>query len=124
MEKYSISQVAGKYGLEPHTLRFYEKEGILRPQRSPGGVRFYTREDIARLEMTLCLKNTGMTLKEIRRYFQLVSEGDGTLEQQLKIFEVQRVRIQRELRRMEEGLAVINGKMEGIRQAMEAQKEK
>ena len=118
MEKYSISQVAGKYGLETYTLRFYEKEGILQPKRSPGGVRIYTREDLDRLEMALCLKNTGMTLKEIRQYFQLVAQGDAALEQQLKIFEAHLERIQREIKRMEESMAVITGKIEKTRQAI------
>ena len=124
MEKYSISQVAAKYGLEPHTLRFYEKEGILHPQRTPGGVRFYTREDIARLEMALCLKNTGMTLKDIRRYFQLAAEGDATLAQQLRIFETHLERMQREIKRLEESMAVITGKIEKTRQALKKQESK
>ena len=124
MEKYSISQVAAKYGLEPHTLRFYEKEGIIHPQRTAGGVRFYTREDTARLEMALCLKNTGMTLKDIRRYFQLVAQGDDTLEQRLKIFEAHLERVRQEISRMEENLVVISGKIDKTRQAIAAREAK
>ena len=44
MEGYSISQTAQRFGVEPHTLRFYEKEGIIHPQRSKNGVRVYTEE--------------------------------------------------------------------------------
>lgn len=42
MESYSISQVAKRFGIQAHTLRFYEKEGIISPGRSPSGVRVYT----------------------------------------------------------------------------------
>ena len=43
MESYSISQVAQRFGIEPHTLRFYEKEGIIHPGRTKNGIRVYSR---------------------------------------------------------------------------------
>lgn len=51
MERYSISQTAERFGIEPHTLRFYEKEGILHPERTKNGIRVYTEDDIGQLEM-------------------------------------------------------------------------
>lgn len=94
---YTISQAAQRFGLEPHTLRYYEKEGILAPEREPGGARRYSEEDLGRLEMALCLKGTGMALKDIRRYFELVAAGDGTLDQRLAIFREQRERVRQEI---------------------------
>ena len=85
MEGYSISQVAQRFGIEPHTLRFYEKEGILHPARAKSGVRLYTEENLAQLEMVMCLKSTGMPLKEIKRDFDLVEQWDSTLEERLRI---------------------------------------
>ena len=84
--QYSISQMAELFGVKPHTLRFYEKEGILTPQRTKSGVRTYTEESKAQMELTMCLKSTGMPLKDIKRYFDLVKVGDSTLEQRLEIF--------------------------------------
>lgn len=75
MESYSISQVAQRFGVEPHTLRFYEKEGIIHPGRTKNGIRVYSQENVAQLEMAMCLKSTGMPLKEIKRYFDLVEQG-------------------------------------------------
>ena len=73
---YTISQIAQRFGVEPHTLRFYEKEGILHPQRTPSGIRTYSEEDVVQMEVAMCLKSTGMPLKEIKRYFDLVrAEG-------------------------------------------------
>ena len=51
MAGYSISQVAERFGVEPHTLRFYEKEGILRCGRTKNGIRVYGYESLAQLEM-------------------------------------------------------------------------
>ena len=57
--------MAELFGVKPHTLRFYEKEGILTPQRTKSGVRTYTEESKAQMELTMCLKSTGMPLKDI-----------------------------------------------------------
>lgn len=111
MEKYSISQVAEKFGLEPHTLRFYEKEGIVSPGRTPSGIRTYTEEDVSQLETALCLKSTGMPLKEIKRYFQLVQEGDATLDQRLEIFTSHRERVIEGIAVMEKYLQKIDHKI-------------
>lgn len=119
MEGYSISQVAQRFGVEPHTLRFYEKEGVIQPQRTAGGVRYFTEEDISRLEMALCLKNTGMSLKDIRRYFQLVGEGDDALEQRLQIFLEHRERVLGEIAELQKHLCKIDHKIQWCRDALE-----
>lgn len=115
MKGYSISEVAERFGLEPHTLRFYEKEGIVSPGRTPSGIRTYSEEDISQLETALCLKSTGMPLKEIKRYFQLVAEGDSTLDQRLEIFMGHRERVIGQLEVMEKYLQKIDRKIERYR---------
>ena len=77
---YTISQMAQRFGVEPHTLRFYEKEGIIQPERTPSGIRSYTEENVAQLEMAMCLKSTGMPLREIKKYFDLVEQGDESFD--------------------------------------------
>jgi len=115
MKGYSISEVAERFGLEPHTLRFYEKEGIVSPGRTPSGIRTYSEEDISQLETALCLKSTGMPLKEIKRYFQLVAQGDSTLDQRLGIFMSHRERVIGQLEVMEKYLQKIDRKIERYR---------
>ena len=78
MKPMSISQVAQQFGVEPHTLRYYEKEGILHPERTANGIRVYTEETLGQLEIAMCLKSTGMPLKDIRRYFELAARGEET----------------------------------------------
>ena len=83
---YTIQDVSKKTGLTAHTLRYYEKEGLITGvERSQGGIRQYTDEDLERLGLIRCLKNTGMSIQEIARFVQLTHEGDHTLEEKSEI---------------------------------------
>ena len=97
---YSIQDVSNKTGLSTHTLRYYEKEGLISDvERSQGGFRQYTDEDLERLGLIRCLKNTGMSIQEIARFVQLTHEGDHTLEERVELLREHRERV---LARMEE----------------------
>lgn len=109
---YTISQVAKEFEMEAYTLRYYEKEGIISPHRTPGGARLYTDEDIAQLEMALCLRSTGMPIKEIRRYFQLVAQGESTVEERLELFAQHKQRVLEEIEGLQKNLCRIEHKME------------
>ena len=75
----SIGEVAHRFGLSVHALRFYEREGLMAGpvQRGPGGWRVYTEDDIEWLEVCLILRGSGMPLPAIRRYTEMVREGMG-----------------------------------------------
>jgi MerR family transcriptional regulator/heat shock protein HspR len=62
-KKYTISVVAEQYGVHPQTLRLYEREGLMKPSRSAKGTRYYTEEDVERLELILNLtRDLGVNL--------------------------------------------------------------
>jgi MerR family transcriptional regulator/heat shock protein HspR len=54
-EFFTISAVARQFDVHPQTLRVYEREGLLRPRRSSGNMRLYSREDLKRLKTILNL---------------------------------------------------------------------
>lgn len=54
-EYFTISAVASMYNVHPQTLRLYEREGLLRPERSAGNTRLYTRRDLDHLSTILNL---------------------------------------------------------------------
>jgi MerR family transcriptional regulator, heat shock protein HspR len=63
VKKYTISVVAEEYGVHPQTLRMYEREGLIKPSRSAKGTRYYTEEDVERLELILNLtRDLGVNL--------------------------------------------------------------
>ena len=97
---YSIQEVSQKTGLSAHTLRYYEKEGLITGvERSRGGFRQYTDEDLEALGLVCCLKNTGMSLQEVLRFVQLTREGEHTLEERVTLLREHRENV---LKRMEE----------------------
>lgn len=116
---YSISQVAQRFEIEPHTLRFYEKEGIISPKRTKSGIRVYSDEDVSQLEIAMCLKSTGMPLKDIKRYFDLVQEGDDTLAERLKIFTDHRRHVLEEIEELQRHLCKIERKIQWYTRFME-----
>ncbi len=63
---YTIGVVASMFNIHPQTLRLYEKEGLIKPTRSKGRTRYYTEEDLQRLEFILTLsRNLGVNLAGI-----------------------------------------------------------
>ena len=97
---YTIQEVCEKTGLSAHTLRYYEKEGLLTDiGRSQGGFRQYSDENLEWLGLICCLKNTGMSIQEIARFVQLTHEGDHTLKERVELLREHRERV---LARMEE----------------------
>lgn len=104
--------MARRFKIEPHTLRFYEKEGIITPQRTESGIRVYSEDNISQLEMAMCLKSTGMPLKDIKRYFDLVEQGDSTLDQRLKIFTDHRQHVLDQIEELKKHLCKIEHKIE------------
>ncbi len=88
---YSIQDVSKRTGLSAHTLRYYEKEGLLsHVDRSAGGFRQYSEEDMEELGLICCLKNTGMPLQEIARFVSLTHEGNGTLRERVELLRAHR----------------------------------
>ena len=109
---YSIQDVSRKTGLTAHTLRYYEKEGLIPSiERSQGGIRQYTDEDLEALGLICCLKNTGMPLQEIARFVQLAHEGDGTLEERVKLLKDHREKLIARMDEMQKYLEKITWKV-------------
>ena len=109
---YSIQDVSNKTGLSTHTLRYYEKEGLISGvERSQGGFRQYTDEDLERLGLIRCLKNTGMSIQEIARFVQLTHEGDHTLEERVELLREHQERVLERMAEMQEHLDKVTWKL-------------
>jgi DNA-binding transcriptional MerR regulator len=109
----SIGQVAERTGLSVHALRFYEKEGILAREvhRGPGGRRVYTQQDVDWLRMCIMLRMSGMPVPEIRRYTDLVRQGDGNESQRLGILKEHQERVQQQMVQLQECMDLITFKV-------------
>ncbi len=71
MNKITIGTLAKKVGVDPPTIRYYEKEGLLaKPTRSPGGYRLYSDNDQATLEFIKSAQGLGLSLREIKKILE------------------------------------------------------
>lgn len=85
---HPISEVAQHYGISVHTLRFWDKKGLLSfVKRSPSGAREFNDDDASFLDIIVCLKSTGMKLEDIKRFVDWCNEGDNSIEQRLHLIE-------------------------------------
>ncbi len=82
----TIADAARVTGVSAHTLRYYERAGLIDGvDRAGSGHRRYTESDIAWIEALQCLRATGMPIRRIRRYAELVRAGDGNEAQRLEL---------------------------------------
>jgi DNA-binding transcriptional MerR regulator len=78
---FQIGEIAESLGITTRTIRLYEKEGLIEPpQRTDGGVRFYSKPDIKRLKFVLKLKELGLSLQDMRELAELYNKGDKVPE--------------------------------------------
>lgn len=118
---YSIGQVAKKVGISAHTLRYYEKEGLLPfVQKTSSGLRSFSDNDLGWLAMIDCLKGTGMPLKGIKQYIDWYIEGDSTLSQRLEMFKQQKVNLEAQLAQLQKHMDKIDYKIEFYTKAVDA----
>ncbi|MGW7488220.1 MerR family transcriptional regulator [Streptomyces sp. NPDC054786] len=111
-DNLTIGEVSERTGLGIHTLRYYEKQGLLLGSvaRSSGGRRRYSAFDVEWLQLCNRFRACGMPLTDIRRYAELVAAGPGNEQQRLELLRTHETRVRAELAQMTENLAVIEAK--------------
>jgi DNA-binding transcriptional MerR regulator len=109
---YSIAEVAERMQLNPHTLRYYERVGLLRVERDGGGRRVYREENLARIKFISCLRATGLPIRDLQAYFAMVDAGTHTEADRLELLERHRENVLAQMADIRESLAAIDFKIE------------
>jgi DNA-binding transcriptional MerR regulator len=108
----TIGEVAERTGLTRHTLRYYERYGLmLGVGRAGSGHRRYSERDLGWIELITKLRATGMPIREVRRYAELVRAGDGNEDERLTLLRAHRQRVRAQLDMMAAYLAAIDMKI-------------
>jgi DNA-binding transcriptional MerR regulator len=108
----AIADVARATGLSAHTLRYYERVGVLDGvERADSGHRRYSEEDLEWIEVIQCLRDTGMPIRRIQRYAELVRAGEGNEPQRLALLEEHRAAVRARLAETRRHLAFIERKI-------------
>ena len=119
----TIQQTAEACGLSVHTLRYYERIGLIKPiPRRSNGHRLYRPDDLQWIAFLLRLRATGMSIGEMQRYAQLREQGDlpASLAERKAMLVEHTAAVEAEVKAMQETLAYLHQKIE-LYSAMEAE---
>lgn len=110
---YGIKTMAQKAGLTEYTLRYYEREGLLPPVgRDENGRRRFSDRDLDWISLVCCLRDTGMSIAEIRRYIDLCKEGSSTVPDRRQLLIDHKAYIEKKIGQFERYARKIDGKIE------------
>lgn len=108
---YGIGEFSKIVNLPIDTLRYYEKEGILKSKRNDSNRRVFDSGDVKWIEFIKRLKKTGMPIKQIKKYAVLRYLGDQTIPERLAILEEQENSLESDAARIKDNLDFIHYKM-------------
>lgn len=109
----TIQQVAQATGLSVHTLRYYERIGLIHPiNRAENTHRRYTEDDIGWISFLMKLRATGMSIQEMQTYAELQRQGDVTLPQRVALLQSLEKSVVQHIGELQEHLKLVRYKIE------------
>jgi len=112
MTELTPAEMSERTSVPIDTLRYYEKEGLLQNvARASSGHRRYSHDDVLWVEVLRCLRETGMTIEQLRNYCDLGSQGDHTEPERRRILVEHRESVERQISEREEALRLIDHKL-------------
>lgn len=121
-EGLAIADAARRTGLTSHTLRYYERDGLMLRGvgRSTSGHRVYTEEDLRWIAMLTRLRATGMPIREVREYAAMCRAGAGNELARLELLRAHRARVLAQLTEVTRHLGAIDNKIGIYSERLEA----
>ena len=118
----TIAEAAARTGVSVHTLRYYERAGLVvtTVDRTASGRRRYHQLDLDWIKVCTRLRATGMPIRTIRQYAELVTAGRGNEKDRLELLETHRAEVLTKLAELQENLELIDHKIDVYRGRLEA----
>lgn len=118
---YTVGEIAKILGIPFSTLRYYDKEGLLPfVERSSSGIRMFTEKDYEWLKVIECLKQSGLSIKEIKNFIDMAMQGEGSsLTKRLTLFQARRDAIKEQMKNMQATLDLLEFKCWYYEQAIQ-----
>jgi DNA-binding transcriptional MerR regulator len=108
----TVAEAAQAASVSAHTLRYYERAGLLaRVDRNGAGHRRFTEEDLEWVVMVTRLRATGMPIRAIRAYAELIRAGEGNERERLALLEAHRERVLEQLASIQRNLELVDYKI-------------
>jgi DNA-binding transcriptional MerR regulator len=109
---FTIRTMADQCGMTAHTLRYYERVGLIQPVgRARNGHRRYTESDAAWLNFLHCMRATSMPIREMQRYAALREMGDATIEKRRQLLEEHQATIASQIAALQKAHALLTQKI-------------
>lgn len=108
---YHIGEFSTLVNTSAYTIRYYEKEGLLKPNKE-NGQRIYDDHDVLWFQFLQHLKGAGLSLFEMKQYVDWRSQGDGTIEQRQNLLKTKRNELEEQIRLQQEHLQIVNDKID------------
>ncbi|NDJ20673.1 MerR family transcriptional regulator [Nostoc sp. B(2019)] len=113
MEELTIQQVAVLTGLSVHTLRYYERNGLLAPvNRAANGHRRYSATDIARIKFLTRLRTTGMPIRQMQQFADLYRQKPEAIAERRLILEAHKHEVKQRICELNHNLEAIQKKIQ------------
>jgi DNA-binding transcriptional MerR regulator len=117
---FTIRTMAERCGMTAHTLRYYERVGLIQPVgRARNGHRRYSEADAAWLHFLHCMRATDMPIREMQRYAAMRAIGQSTLEQRRQVLEDHQAVIAGKIAALERANALLANKIANYRKIEE-----
>lgn len=111
-EEFTIQQISAITGLSVHTLRYYERIGLLDPvERRPNGHRKYSQVNLAWIEFLNCLRAIGMSIQQMQEYAALRSQGEQTIRERRLLLEEHRSLVNTRIQELTQNLMTLEEKI-------------
>ena len=112
----TIQAMAARCGMTTHTLRYYERVGLIQPVwRARNGHRRYTEQDEKWLRFLKSMRTTRMPIREMRRYADLHNHGDNRVAEQCKILEEHRAALEKQIADLQNAHALLTHNIQDVR---------
>ena len=113
---YTIRTMAARCGMTTHTLRYYERVGLIQPVgRAENGHRRYSDADEAWLNFLHCMRETNMPIREMQRYARLRGDGEASAEERRRILEEHQAVVASQIAALEKAHALLTHKIANYR---------
>lgn len=113
------AQMAEKTGVNIDTLRYYEREGLINTvSRSSSGHRRYSSDDILWVEVLRCLRDTGMSIEQLRQYCDLGVQGDHTQPERMNLLIQHKQGVINQIQSLQDSIELIDHKIDFYKSAI------
>ena len=115
----TIKEVCEQFDLSPDTLRYYERVGVIpEVNRTKGGIRDYSEEDIKWVENAVCMRGAGVPVEMLIEYVKLFQKGDKTIKARRDLLMETREEVQAKYDQYKETLDRLNYKISRYEEAI------